>query len=111
MTTSKPNFRNGMIYRIKCKDKRVKATYVGSTCDYEQRKISHQNACHNESHMHHEYPLYQFMRKRGNWENWLMEPLEWYPCKNANELHLKEQEWINKLKPKLNTIASIGEEK
>ena len=45
--------------------------------------------------------LYQNMREFGV-EHFFIELLERYKCKNKNELNIRKEKWINKLKPSLN---------
>ena len=47
--------------------------------------------------------IYQFIRENGGWDNFDREILEYYDCKDEEELKQKEQEYINRFKPTLNT--------
>jgi rubrerythrin len=49
--------------------------------------------------------VYQFIREHGGWANWTMIQLELYPCKSERELHLREREIFDILKPTLNSYS------
>ena len=46
--------------------------------------------------------IYEFIRENGDWENFNVEIVEYYPCKNEKELKVREQYYIKKYEPTLN---------
>jgi len=80
----------------------VEEVYVGSTTNYRKRKNSHKEATLNPNNINYHETKYDFIRCNGGWENWIMNPLEKYPCKDNIEARLQEQEWIKKYDKVLN---------
>jgi len=85
-----PNYQNGCIYRITCKDETINDCYVGSTCDLRQRQCNHKSKCNNPNCRDYNYKLYQVIREHGGWDNWEIKKEYDYPCNDKNEL-LKEE--------------------
>ena len=46
--------------------------------------------------------VYQFIRDKGGWDEWVMIPIEVFPCNDKKELEVRERHHIELLKPKLN---------
>ena len=44
------------------------------------------------------------MEENGDWENFNVEIVEYYPCKNEKELKQREQYYIKKYEPTLNCL-------
>jgi len=80
--------------------------YIGSTINFSGRKSSHKKYCHNKVSKKYKYPLYQYIRACGGFQNFTIEIIEKYPCISKGEGLSKEQEWINLLKPQLNSIKA-----
>ncbi len=100
---SKPmTFENAVIYKIVCKDINIPNCYVGSTTNFVKRKSHHKDNCKYESLKDYHYPVYNFIRDNGNWENWSMILIENYPCKNKLELESRERYHMELLKADLN---------
>ena len=59
-----------VIYKITCNDLNVRECYFGSTINIKHRKSTHKFHCHNEKSKKYNYPLYQFIRNNGGWDNW-----------------------------------------
>ena len=97
------DYKNSVIYRIYCKNPDITECYIGSTKCFEDRFYTHKSACNTKHNKIHNLYLYQFIRENGGWNNFDREILEYYPCKDEEELKLKEQEYISKFKPTLNT--------
>jgi hypothetical protein len=97
-----PNYENGTIYKICCKDPEIKDCYVGSTTDHNSRKSAHKSNCNNENVKHYNYPVYRYIRDTGGWENWDFVLLEDYPCRTKKQLNIRERYWFEKLGAKLN---------
>ena len=103
------DFSNTVIYHFVCQDTKIKCEYVGSTTNFNQRKGDHKKICNNESAGHHHYKIYQTIREHGGWNNWDMKPLEEFPCENKTQQVIREQYWIDKLKPGMNCMRSYRE--
>jgi hypothetical protein len=95
-------YANGVIYRIICKDPTIKDIYVGSTCNFTQRKWGHKTRCNNEKSKAHNFNVYKFIRENGGWENFEMLEIIKYPCETKRELESKEREYIELLGGTLN---------
>lgn len=96
-------YQNGMIYKLCCKDTNIEDIYIGSTCNFSKRKHCHKNSCNNINNKCYNCYKYKFIRDNGGWDNWDMILIESYPCNNKLELHKKEREYIENLKPSLNS--------
>lgn len=80
--------------------------YIGSTKNFSSRKSQHKKSCNNKRSKKYKYPLYKYIRALGGWEKMNMEIILEYPIKSKGEGLKKEQEIINELKPKLNSIKA-----
>jgi len=99
-----PNYQNGLIYKLCCKDANITDIYVGSTTNFKQRKKLHKSVCNNENNKDYNCDVYKFIRENGGFQNWDMVLVEYYPCKTKLELEKREREIIEELKPTLNKI-------
>ena len=88
------NYINGVIYKIYCKDAAITECYVGSTCNFMSRKSKHKYSCNNKNTKDYTYPVYNFIRENGGWENFEMVELIKYPCNTKRELEIKETEYL-----------------
>jgi hypothetical protein len=96
------NYNNGLIYKLCCKDPHIKDEYIGSTCNFNRRKQQHKDSCYYERDgTHYNLKVYQKIRETG-WDNWDMVLIEKVSCEDKMELHKKEREFIERLKPSLN---------
>ena len=102
------DFSNTVIYHFVCKDTNVKSEYVGSTTNFNKRKGAHKVNCFCETTRHH-YKLYQTIRENGGWDNWDMLPLEEFSCKNRTQQLIREQYWLDRLKPDMNSYLAYRE--
>ena len=75
--------------------------YVGSTTNFTNRKSSHKRACNNPNNIGYSNPIYKFIRDNEGWDAWKMVLIEYYQCKDGNELTAREQYWFNTHKPNL----------
>lgn len=91
------DYSKTIIYHFVCKNELIKCSYVGSTTNFIKRKNQHKSACNN---LENKLQLYQTIRENGNWDNWIMKPLEEFPCENKTQQMIREQYWIDQLKPK-----------
>jgi hypothetical protein len=96
------DFSKTVIYHFVCKDEMIKCLYVGSTTNFNKRKANHKSACNIETSKDYQYKVYQTIREHGGWNNWCMKPLEEFPCENKTQQVIREQFWIDKLKPEMN---------
>jgi hypothetical protein len=100
------DYSNTIIYKITCKDKSIKDTYVGHTTNFVQRKHAHKQSsktykCSGK--------LYEVIRAYGGWENWQMETVITLNCADQYEARVKEQEFVVKLNANLNSVESMPE--
>jgi len=96
------HYNRGKIYKLCCKDANITDIYVGSTLNHYRRKSQHKSACNNPTNKDYSYPLYQYIRANGGFDNWDLIILEEYAAENKNDLLWKEREWVELLKPSLN---------
>ena len=101
------DYSNTMIYKITCKDPQVKDVYVGHTTNFVQRKYAHKQSCINDKAANHNCKLYQAIRNNGGWNNWFMEIIGVFNCKDHYEARKKEQEYFDLLHATLNSIEPI----
>jgi len=97
-----PNYQNGLIYKLCCKDTDIKDFYIGSTTSFRHRKTNHKITCNNEKGRYYNYDVYKFIRENGGFSNWDMILIEYYKCDTKLELEKREREVIEKLNPTLN---------
>jgi hypothetical protein len=104
-----PDYSKTIIYKIRCLDD-VDFSYVGHTTNFRSRKSRHKNSWNNKNVNDYDMFLYQKIRELGGWEKFEMIPLEEYTiCKSLIEARIREQEWIEKLKPNLNIQKAYTE--
>jgi len=97
-------YEKGMIYKLCCKDANITEIYIGSTVNKYRRKSNHKSTCNNPNSISYNLYVYQFIRENGGFENWDLVILEEYSAQNKGELVWKEREWIERLKPSLNSM-------
>jgi len=97
-----PNYENGLIYKLCCKDANITDIYIGSTTSFRHRKSGHKSACNNENRKGYNRHVYKFIRENGGFLNWDMILVEYYPSKTKLQLEKREREIIENLKPTLN---------
>ena len=97
-------YEKGKIYKLCCKDANITDIYVGSTVNQYRRKHAHKSTCNNTNSNNYNFYVYQFIRENGGFENWDLVILEEYSAQNKGELSWKEREWIERLKPSLNSV-------
>lgn len=86
--------------------------YIGSTNNFSSRKSHHKKNVNNKSGKKYWCKVYQYIRANGNWENFDIIILEAGTCEDKEYYKQKEQEYIDKLKPTLNSMkAYIVKEK
>ena len=90
------------IYKIVCKDENIKDCYVGSTKDFNKRKIGHKNSYFTDN-KNSNCCIYKFMFNNGGFDNFNIEIIETLICENRNEALVRERFWIEELKSNLNS--------
>ena len=101
------DYSNTIIYEIVCNDLNVKDIYVGHTTKFTKRKSYNKNSCHNVNDKAYKYKVYETIRNNGGWNNWSMNEIDVYDCKNKNEAIKYEQHWYERLEANLNMCNPI----
>jgi hypothetical protein len=105
-------YEKGMIYKLVKKDDFDNNNiYIGSTCNIIKRRYYHKAACLNENNSRYNMKLYIFIRENGGWDNWIITPVESYPCNNKRELEIRERYYIETFKAKLNIVIPTRTDK
>lgn len=102
------DYSNTIIYKIYCNNPENKDLYVGHTTNFVQRKHNHKQSCMNSKSPCYNLKLYQVIRSNGGWDNWTMEILNFFKCKNGYEARVKEQEYFTLLGATLNSIEPLS---
>ena len=97
------DYSNTIIYKITCKDINITDVYVGHTTNFVQRKYAHKQNCIKD-----QCKLYTTIRNNGGWENWTMEMVSFFNCKDKYEARQKEQECFELLHATLNSIQPMS---
>jgi group I intron endonuclease len=79
------DYTKGVIYQIT--NDVDDALYIGSTCDFENRKIDHKKAINCKKN--DTSPLYLHIRKLG-FEHFSITVIEYFPCENEEQLRGRE---------------------
>ena len=98
MTTTKIGF----VYKLVCKDVDFKEIYIGSSISLRNRRANHKNNCSNMNSKHYNYPVYQYIRNSGGWENWELQTVERFEFEFKHELVARERHHIETLRATLN---------
>tara|TARA_R110000868_G_scaffold77528_1_gene221873 strand:+ start:66 stop:722 length:657 start_codon:yes stop_codon:yes gene_type:complete len=85
------DYSKALIYKIVCKDLTITEKYYGSTTNFKNRKSHHKSNCININSSASNFPIYQFIRINGGWENWNMILEKEYPCENKLQLEREER--------------------
>lgn len=100
------------IYKIVDKNN-IEEFYIGSTNKLSSRKSHHKKNVHNKVSKKYWCKLYRYIREHGDWESFEVIVLETGKCEDTLTIEQskafikqKEQEYIDKLKPTLNTIKA-----
>jgi hypothetical protein len=105
------DYSNTIIYKITCKDVLNTDVYVGHTTNFVQRKHAHKQSCINPNSVNYKLNLYEVIRANGGWNNWKMEIINFFDCKDHYEARLKEQEYFISLNATLNCIEPFTKPK
>ena len=111
MPKNEIDYSNTIIYKITCKDTNIKDVYVGHTTNFVQRKHAHKQTCVNNKASNYKCKLYEVIRDNGGWQNWTMEIINFYNCKDHYEARKKEQEYFILLGATLNSIEPLPKPK
>ena len=99
------------VYRIECLDPEIKDIYIGSTVDLKERIKVHKHHCKNSNSPKHNYKVYTCIRENGGWDNWRID-IELLATGYDKETRLEwEQNYIDCLKPQLNTQNAKSDRK
>jgi hypothetical protein len=101
------DYSNTIIYKIYCNDSSVTDIYVGHTTNFIKRKYQHKTLCNNSSKL----KIYDIIRQNGGWDNWNMVEIAKYCCQDVTEARIREQEHYELLKPSLNVVNPISNNK
>jgi hypothetical protein len=94
-------------YKICCNEEN-EFVYVGSTKNFTSRKNQHKRSCEKPKQQELNTKIYVTIREFGGWENWTMTPIENFECATKLEARIREQHWIDLLKPNLNCYNAFG---
>lgn len=100
-----PDYSKCIIYTIRTPT----GLYVGSTCNYTNRKYAHKNNIHNETAKSYNFKLYKNIRE--NNDEWEMKPYSEFPCKNKMEMTIEEERVRRELNADLNSYSCCGLDK
>lgn len=89
-----------IIYKIYCDS--LSDIYIGSTNNLNRRIVYHKKDCYNKNLSKYNNKLYTFIRDNVGFDNWKFKILESF----NEERKKKEQYYINKLNPSLNTYRA-----
>jgi hypothetical protein len=79
--------------------------YVGSTGkDLKERFSKHRNKSHEAPNR----KLYKYIFENGGFDEWQMEVLETFECDSRLGRATREQCWIDKMKPELNSVRCLA---
>jgi hypothetical protein len=101
------DYSNTIIYKITCIDNSITDLYVGHTTNFVQRKHAHKQSCINKKLSSYKCKLYEVIRNNGGWNNWKMEIINFFNCKDHYEARQKEQEYFVSLNANLNSIEPL----
>ena len=102
------DYSNTIIYKITCKDEQIHDVYVGHTTNFVQIKDYHQHTCTNTTSDSYNCKLYEVIRNNGGWDNWKMEIVDFFNCKDIYEAIQKEQEYFISLNATLNSVEPLS---
>ncbi len=96
------DYSKSCVYVIRCKNQDIKEIYIGSTCNFTNRKGGHKKCVCDTRQASYYSPVYKYIRNTGGWDNWEMLKLETCNCDSYEELCLREKYYFDLLKPTLN---------
>jgi hypothetical protein len=93
-------------YRFKSKNIEIREFYIGSTEDFNARKIKHKSDCNNEDSPAYNYKVYQFIRSNGGCDEWEFEIIDKIVCCELDRF-LHEEKLTDLYGATLNSRRSI----
>ena len=90
-----PDYSKAVIYKLETGSE----LYVGSTCNFTQRKYYHNRAV-NFKGSHCNVKLYNTIRQNGEWS---ITPIKEFSCENKTQLVIEEEKWRKELGATLNS--------
>jgi hypothetical protein len=87
-----------IIYKITIND----YIYIGSTRDFNQRKITHKSNCTNPKVIKFKTKVYQLIREAGGWAKCEMIPIEEYDCEGQLQARIREEYWRREYNANMN---------
>jgi len=91
-------YQGGVIYTIKTDNGGL---YVGSTCNFAERKTTHKSRCFNEKCKEYNFKVYKNIRENGG--KYTIEIYKKFPCNSEKELRMEEEESRKYLNANLNS--------
>lgn len=91
-----PDYSKAIIYTIRSGD----SLYVGSTCNYTNRKYQHKNCIHNDNRNEYNMKLYSTIRENNG--EFDMKPYSEFPCENKIQLSIEEERVRREMNADLN---------
>ena len=101
------NTTESVIYKIHCLDNSCDFVYFGSTINFKNRRALHKFDCNNSNRKNYNSKVYETIRANGGLENWIMEIVEVFPCESMRDLCIREQEYIDSAKNKMNSFRAF----
>ena len=92
--------KNYIFYKICCDD--CDDIYVGSTCNFNNRKRQHKGRSSNENDKEYNLKIYKTIRENGGWDNWRMIQIGNRDGITKREAEKIEEEYRVELKATLN---------
>ncbi len=100
-------YHNTVIYKLICKDTRVKDIYIGQTTNLLNRIKQHKTDCMNEKNKKvYDKLRYKTIRENGGFDNWEFIEIKTICCENKAEAEAEEQKVIIEYKANLNDAIS-----
>lgn len=96
-----PDYSKCIIYTIRTPT----GLYVGSTCNYTNRKYKHKSAIHYDKAPSYNLKLYKNIRE--NNDEWDMKPYSMFPCQNKMEMNVEEERVRRELNADLNMVCCV----
>ena len=56
-----PNYNKSCVYKLCCKDPKIKEEYIGSTTNFGRRKCQHKTMCNNEKDRRYNLYVYKYI--------------------------------------------------
>lgn len=106
-----PDYSKCIIYKLCCNDPSIEEIYIGSTCNFTNRKRHHKSNCHNPNHKHYTCKAYHFIREHGGWQNWSMVMIHELAVESKLQKGKLERQYIDQLKPSLNSYLPTRTDK